>query len=72
MRRYRPRSRWREQFPAVLCLVPLLIVGAAYVAARWMVRWMNGRWRDPWLLFALYALAVIVGLIVFLVLSHAL
>jgi len=33
---------------------------------------MNGRWRDPWLLFALYALAVIVGLIVFLVLSHAL
>jgi len=38
MRRYRPRSRWREQFPAVLCLVPLLIVGAAYVAARWMVR----------------------------------
>ena len=38
MRRYRPRARWREQFPAVLCLVPLLIVGAAYVAARWLVR----------------------------------
>ena len=34
---------------------------------------MNGRWRNDWRFwFALYVLAVAVGLIVFLVLTHAL
>jgi len=33
---------------------------------------MNGRWRNPWLWFAVYLLAVVAGLVVFLVLTHAL
>ena len=38
MKRYRPRARWREQFPALLCLVPLVIVALCYLAAKELVR----------------------------------